>query len=157
MSHPLGNGLQVISSPNRPIRYIDTDAPTSNRWSSLLIAEPDFVHTFRDLHRMLYYMPPWMTVVNKFVKIVPVSGELHELKIDKFWFVDGHKDAAVDLWEYVKWEWRDHGNVIVLAYDKANPISDVVKLPFYIPQGKVMFVVKSPVSMQKERLVYPVY
>jgi hypothetical protein len=57
----------------------------------------------------------------------------------------------------VKWEWREHGNVFVLAYDKANPISDVVKLPFYIPQGKVMFVVKSPVSMQEERLVYPVY
>jgi len=108
-------------------------------------------------YRKVFYMPPWMTAANKLIKLVPLSGELHEIKIDKFWYSDVHKDAASDLWEYVKWEWREHGNVFVLAYDKMNPISDVVKLHFYMPQGKVMFVVKSSVSMQKNRFVYPVY
>lgn len=100
-------------------------------------------------------LPPAMQFVNRLIRLLPPNGVVDEVLVDQFWFKPGQAAAAHALWEWLRWEKRDRGSVMRIAYDPRGPLHKVLRVPFWLPKGQSTFAVHSPVPLHPERLIYP--
>ncbi len=99
-------------------------------------------------------MPVWASFLNKFLAVVPSDGILKQLAAERFWYATNQLEAASYLWETLRWEWRDQAGGLVCFFDPRSPLSEILRLPAWMPKSKFTFAVHGPKKMSKERLVY---
>lgn len=100
-------------------------------------------------------MPAAFRAVNAVLAVVPPSGEMRNLVVDKVWFAPGRGDAARFLWQTVRWDWRDRGTSLVSTYDPRGPLRQVLRTPPWIPTTSMTVAVRSPVPVDGSRLLDP--
>jgi predicted N-acetyltransferase YhbS len=100
-------------------------------------------------------MPPLETTVNRFLKIIPMDHEMRSLEVEMLWIAPGQLDAARQLWQTVRWEWRERGDNLVCNSDPRGLIPQMLQKPVWMPTTSLSIALRSPVSMSEARLIDP--
>jgi hypothetical protein len=94
-----------------------------------------------------------LRLLNRVVKLVPADGQLRQMSVLKVWFAPGHLEAAQQLWEWARWQWRDRGGVLGFSYDSHSLLGEVFRPPVWMPITSLMIAV-SEQSSGEGRLIY---
>ena len=58
------------------------------------------------------------------------------------------------LWESVRWLARDRGTTLITFFDPKSPIANVIPTSRLIPRQTGSVVLRGPVPIDEERLIY---
>ena len=86
--------------------------------------------------------------------VLPESGILDALTVRRVWFKEGELEAARYLWESLRYELREQGNSMGVAYDPRDRLAEVFQIPFWLPMFKGRYLVRTSDSLEPERLIY---
>jgi predicted N-acetyltransferase YhbS len=140
----------LISSPlPQPVNHYLVAADHSGR----LLAGIGLREEGRLRSLIVHRMPPAVRAANLALAVVPRDGEMRNLAVDKVWFTPGYADAARRLWDTARWEFRDHSTTIVATYDPRGPLRRVLRTPPWMPTTTVTMAVRSPVPVDRRRLI----
>jgi ribosomal protein S18 acetylase RimI-like enzyme len=86
--------------------------------------------------------------------ILPRSGVLKALTIRRVWFKAGELAAGRYLWQELRYQLRQHGDCLGIAYDPRSPLANLFQVPFWLPMFKARYLVRATTSPSEERLIY---
>jgi len=104
---------------------------------------------------LMVRMPTPMRIMNLLIPIVPRDGHMREASISRFWFRPGAEQAALQLWEALRWEWRERASTFMLWTDPRAPLAGLMKPPPFMPKSTGSLVIDAPIPLAEGRLVYP--
>lgn len=135
---------------DRPFRhYLVAVDGRGNLLAGLVLKEQSKLVTMQVSH-----MPAWVSLLNKFLKVVPADGLIKQLAVERFWYTADQQAAANFLWEMIRWQWRDRGSGLICFYDPRGPLPQILNLPAWMPKSKFTFAVAGPRKMSEDRPVY---
>jgi hypothetical protein len=86
--------------------------------------------------------------------ILPASGILEALTVRRIWFREGELKSARYLWQSLRYDLREQGNCMGVAYDPRDRLAAVFQIPFWLPMFKARYLVRTPEPMEPERMIY---
>jgi predicted N-acetyltransferase YhbS len=98
-------------------------------------------------------IPLPMRAANAVLRVVPRDGRMRNLVVSRLWFAPGRLDAARYLWEMTRWQWRDAGTSLVVAYDPRSPVRQVVAAPPWVPMTSTTIALRSRRPMHPETIL----
>jgi GNAT superfamily N-acetyltransferase len=79
-------------------------------------------------------MPSSLKLLNRLTGMVPPDGVLRRLITSRVWFHPGYLHVAQHLWETLRWELREKGNMLGVSYDHMDSkLRRVFHLPYWLP------------------------
>jgi len=147
----LSEWLNRSPFPTRFNHYYVLSARRGPLLAGLAISEQ-----YRATEMQVQHIPVAMRWLNKIVNVVPSDGLLKQLSVSKIWFAPGQMEAAQNLWEIIRWEWRTKANMLSFFYDPQSPITEVVKGPWWFPKGRFVLATSERLNLSKRILVYPI-
>ena len=107
------------------------------------------------LVRMRLVHAPWYTrMLGNGLGLLPDSGALDALTVRRVWFKEGEVEAARYLWDSLRYDLREQGNCIGIAYDPNDRLADVFRVPFWLPMFKAHYLVRVSNPPDQKRLIY---
>jgi len=107
------------------------------------------------LVRMRLARAPWyVRLLGSWLGVLTASGVLDALTVRRVWFKEGELEAARYLWNSLRYDMREKGNCMGIAYDPRDRLSDVFQIPFWLPMFKARYLVRSTTPMEPERITY---
>jgi GNAT superfamily N-acetyltransferase len=107
------------------------------------------------LVRMRLARVPWyVRVLGAWLGLLPVSGILEALTVRRVWFKEGELEAARYLWDSLRYDLRDQGNCMGIAYDPRDRLADMFQIPFWLPMFKARYLVRASGPLDSERWTY---
>ncbi len=107
------------------------------------------------LVRMRLARAPWyVRLVGGWLGVLPESGILEALTVRRVWFKEGELEAARYLWDSLRYDLRDQGNCMGIAYDPRDRLADVFQIPFWLPMFKARYLVRAFDPLEADRLTY---
>ena len=91
---------------------------------------------------------------NALVKIFPAGGRVRRLHVKDLWYAPGREDAALHLWETLRWQLRERGNLMMFFFDSHTPLAQVIRTPWYMPRAGGSLALSAPQPMSDHRPVY---
>jgi predicted N-acetyltransferase YhbS len=108
-----------------------------------------------ELVRMRLVRAPWyIRMFGSILGLLPVSGILDALTVRRVWFKEGELESARYLWQMLRYELRDQGNCLGIAYDPRDRLADVFQVPFWLPMFKARYLVRASDPLEGEHLTY---
>ncbi len=86
--------------------------------------------------------------------ILPRSGELRSLTIRRVWYQEGELEAAQNLWEQARYQFRNRGSSLGIAYDPTDNLGQVFRIPPWLPMFKANYMVRGVPGEDSRRPVY---
>jgi len=109
----------------------------------------------KQLVRMRLMRAPWhVQWLGGWLGLLPESGTLDALTVRRFWFQDGELESARYLWDSLRFDLREQGNCMGIAYDPRDRLADVFRIPFWLPMFKARYLVRASDPLEVDRLVY---
>jgi GNAT superfamily N-acetyltransferase len=107
------------------------------------------------LVRMRLARAPWyVRLLGGWLGLLPASGILDALTARRVWFREGELEAARYLWNSLRYDLRERGNCLGIAYDPRDRLADVFQIPFWLPMFKARYLVRASDRLEAERLTY---
>ncbi len=107
------------------------------------------------LVRMRLARAPWyVRTLGGWLGLLPASGILEALTVRRVWFRDGELEAARYLWQTLRYDLRERGNCLGIAYDPRDRLADVFQVPFWLPMFKARYLVRASDALEPDRLIY---
>jgi GNAT superfamily N-acetyltransferase len=107
------------------------------------------------LVRMRLARAPWyVRTLGGWLGLLPESGVLDALTVRRVWFRVGELEAARYLWNSLRYELREQGNCMGVAFDPRDPVADVFQVPFWMPMFKARYLVRASDPLEAERPIY---
>jgi GNAT superfamily N-acetyltransferase len=107
------------------------------------------------LVRMRLARAPWyVRTLGGLLGIIPASGVLDALTVRRVWFREGELEAARYLWNSLRYELREQGNCMGVAYDPRDSLAEVFQVPFWLPTFKARYLVRASCQLERDRLTY---
>jgi len=107
------------------------------------------------LVRMRLSRAPWyVRLLGAWLGVLPMSGNLEALTVRRVWFKEGELEAARYLLDSLRYDLRDQGNCMGIAYDPRDRLADVFQVPFWLPMFKARYFVRASDPLDTERLTY---
>jgi GNAT superfamily N-acetyltransferase len=107
------------------------------------------------LVRMRISRAPWtVRSLGGWLGLLPASGVLDALTVRRVWFREGELEAGRHLWETLRYQLRERGNCLGIAYDPRDRLGAVFQIPFWLPMFKARYLVRASVPLESERPVY---
>lgn len=108
-----------------------------------------------ELIRMRLARAPWyVRLLGTGLGLLPASGILDALTVRRVWFKGGELDSARYLWQSLRYDLREQGNCMGVAYDPRDRLADVFQIPFWLPMFKARYLVRASSPLEAERLTY---
>jgi hypothetical protein len=63
-------------------------------------------------------------------------------------------EAARYLWGSLRYDLRERGNCLGIAFDPRDRLADVFQIPFWLPMFKARYLVRASDPIETERLIY---
>jgi len=101
-------------------------------------------------------MPAPMRVLNAFVRVVPSGGVLEQVRYSRMWFRPGAETSARFLFETLRWEVRDQGNVVIASFDPRGPLRRMAAAPRWLPKAQLSLAIRAPEQLRPDRPIEPV-
>jgi GNAT superfamily N-acetyltransferase len=96
------------------------------------------------------HLPRSISVLNTFMRIVPRSGWLEQVRLSRMWFRTGAEAAAHHLFESIRWEGRQRGNVVLASFDPRGPLRDMLATPRWLPKTAFSLAIRSPETIRPD-------
>jgi ribosomal protein S18 acetylase RimI-like enzyme len=96
----------------------------------------------------------YVRLLGRMLGILDRDGEMRALTVRRFWFVEGELEAGRYLWERLRYELRERGNCLGVAYDPRDQLKDVFKVPPWLPKVRALYLVRAGVSGDPARRIY---
>jgi len=107
------------------------------------------------LVRMRLVRAPWhVRMLGNGLGLLPASGALDALTVRRVWFKEGEVEAARYLWDSLRYDLREQGNCMGIAYDPNDRLADVFRVPFWVPMFKAHYLVRVSNPPDQKRLIY---
>jgi GNAT superfamily N-acetyltransferase len=107
------------------------------------------------LVRMRLARAPWyVRQLGSWLGLLPTSGILDALTVRRVWFREGELEAARYLWNSLRYDLRERGNCLGIAYDPRDRLADVFQIPFWLPMFKARYLVRALEQLDAGRLTY---
>jgi predicted N-acetyltransferase YhbS len=107
------------------------------------------------LVRMRLTHAPWyVRALGNWLGLLPSSGVLDALTVRRVWFREGELEAARYMWDVLRYNLREQGNCLGIAYDPRDRLADVFQVPFWLPMFKARYLVRGSDPLETERLIY---
>ena len=90
--------------------------------------------------------PTLLRILGGLLGILPKDGVLDSLTVRRVWFREGELEAARSLWQQIRYDLRLQGSSLGIAYDPRDKLTDVFKIPFWLPMFKAHYVIKTKKS-----------
>jgi predicted N-acetyltransferase YhbS len=108
-----------------------------------------------DLIRMrISSAPAWVRLLGGVLGILPSSGVLRALTARRVWFKEGELQAGRYLWQQLRYQLRERGNCLGIAYDPRDQLAQLFQIPFWLPMFKARYLVRGPGMLDTRRLIY---
>lgn len=134
---------------SQPINHYFVATDSANR----LLAGIGIAEEWRLMSLYIEKVPPFIQFANLLLKVIPPDKEMRALQTDMFWFAPGQLEAARQLWQTVRWEWRDRGSSLLANFDPRSPIRQMIQPPAWLPTTSVSLALRAPVPMTEARLL----
>lgn len=102
----------------------------------------------------LVRMPAPMKLANVVLRVVPSDGTVRRIVAESLWFARGQPEAARVLWDSIRWLWRGRGTVLMAFLDGRSPLARTIPVPRWMPSRTGSLVIRGPVPIPDDRLVY---
>jgi predicted N-acetyltransferase YhbS len=100
-------------------------------------------------------VPRPLELLNKVARMLPQDGVIRQVELSLAWHAPGRADAARDLWDAIRYEWRDRASVVACVLDPRGSLFEAFHVGFsVVPKVQLMIPVRSPVAVDPSRLVY---
>ena len=86
--------------------------------------------------------------------ILPKDGVLDSLTIRRVWFREGELKAGRTLWQQIRYDLRQQGSSLGIAFDPRDKLTEVFQIPFWLPLFDAHYVIKTKNPENLERLTY---
>jgi GNAT superfamily N-acetyltransferase len=103
---------------------------------------------------IITHLPPFLSLGNRLLHIVPPDGVMRELVISRLWFAPGEIEAARSLFESVRWEWRDRGTSLIFFADVRSPLAKLCAVWPWTGKTIESFALCGPTLCSEDRLFY---
>lgn len=108
-----------------------------------------------ELVRMRLARAPWVVrALGGWLGLLPPSGVLDALTVRRVWFQEGELAAGRYLWDSLRYQLRERGNCMGIAYDPRDRLTDLFQVPFWLPMFKARYLVRGSDPLEPERLIY---
>ena len=100
-------------------------------------------------------IPLPLAVVGRIAGMIPPDRTIRSVELFLAWHAPGRVDAARQLWDAIRYEWRDRVTSVVGLADPRSTLVEafaVGRMPG--PRVELVVPVRSPVPIDAERLVY---
>lgn len=94
-------------------------------------------------------------MANKLLRVATLDGNLRNLLVDMAWFAPGRAAAAHELWQWVRWDWREQGTAVVAIYDPRSPVRDMLRLPAWPSVISFTLALRGVRALSPQRLLDP--
>jgi GNAT superfamily N-acetyltransferase len=101
-------------------------------------------------------MPLSMRLLDAIVHVIPKGGSMEMVRLGKMWFRPGAEAAARHLFESVRWEARQRGNVVIASYDERGPLGRLVRPPRWLPRTSFSLALRAPDELRPGHPIEPV-
>jgi hypothetical protein len=88
-------------------------------------------------------LPALLRMLGTWLGILPASGILRALTVRQVWFGEGELESGRHLWQQLRYQLRDQGNCMGIAYDPRSALADLFQVPVYIPMFKARYLVRA--------------
>lgn len=90
------------------------------------------------------HLPRSIAILNTFLRIVPRSRSLEQVRLSRMWFRPGAEAAAQDLFQAIRSEGRRHGNAVLASFDPRGPLRHMLATPRWLPKTSFSLAIRSP-------------
>lgn len=136
---------------NRRTRHLYVAVNDDNKLlAGFAVAES---YTAREFH--VRNMPAWMSLINRVVHVVPENGVMRPITATRLWYLPGHTNALQYAWNSIRFQYQDRANAMLFYYDPRSHLQNVLKIPFWLPRGKITLVAQTAEMPPSNSFVYP--
>lgn len=100
-------------------------------------------------------LPTVVSVLNKFVKMVPPDRMLRQIAISKIWHLPGCEQEARELWQTVRWQTHQQGSHLTCFFDPKSDIPHIIQTPRWLPKAKFSIMAQGELAKNKANHLYP--
>lgn len=109
----------------------------------------------KEIVRMRLTRASWyVRMLGGWLGLLPASGVLEALTVRRVWFREGELEAARYLWDTLRYDLREQGNCMGIAYDPRDKLAEVFQIPFWVPMFKARYLVRASDPLEVERSIY---
>ena len=90
------------------------------------------------------HLPRSISILNTFMRIVPRSRSLEQVRLSRMWFRPGAEVAAQDLFQAIRWEGRQSGNAVLASFDPRGPLRHMLATPRWLPKTSFSLAIRTP-------------
>ena len=104
----------------------------------------------------LEHMPMSMRLLDAVLHIIPKGGSMEMVRLGRMWFRPGAEAAARSLFEAVRWEARERGNMLTASYDERGPLGRIIRPPRWLPRTSFSLALRAPDELRPDHPIEPV-
>ena len=97
------------------------------------------------------HLPRSISVLNTFMRIVPRSRSLEQVRLSRMWFRPGAEAAAQALFQAIRWEGHLRGNAVLASFDPRGPLRHMLATPRWLPKTSFSLAIRSPEPIRPDR------
>jgi hypothetical protein len=98
--------------------------------------------------------PAYVRLLGAVLGVLPRSGVLRALTARRVWFAPGELEAGRYLWQRLRYQLRQRGNCLGIAYDPGDRLADLFQIPFWLPMFEACYTVRAPEPLVAKRRIY---
>ena len=98
--------------------------------------------------------PAYVRMLGSLLGILPRSGILRALTVRRVWFGPSELEAGRYLWQSLRYQLRDRGDCLGIAYDPRDQLAELFQVPFWLPMFKARYLVRSSKAIDPQRFTY---
>ena len=122
-----------------------------------LLAGCGVSQSYRVREMYIERLPNSMRLINWLMRVVPPDGIMRPISVSHLWYQPGHVEALRYLWETLAWQARERANAVLTYYDPRSQLPDLLRLPRWLPKGRLTFVTwQDQPSSSSKRLFPPI-
>jgi predicted N-acetyltransferase YhbS len=120
-----------------------------------ILAGAAVAERFRVMEDHVDRIPRPLELLSRIVPIIPPDRVIRTLELSLAWHVAGRVDALRQLWDAIRFEWRDLATHVAGQADPRGSLTDAFHVgPTLIPRVEIMVPVQSPEPLDENRPVY---
>jgi predicted N-acetyltransferase YhbS len=120
-----------------------------------ILAGAAVAERFRVMEDHVDRIPRPLELLSRIVPIIPPDRVIRTLELSLAWHVAGRVDALRQLWDAIRFEWRDLATHVAGQADPRGSLTAAYHVgPTLIPRVEIMVPVQSPVPLDEDRPVY---
>ena len=103
---------------------------------------------------LITHLPAGLRIMNRLFHVIPASGELREAALSRIWFAPGQIQAARQLLERMRWEWRARCTSLMFSADIRSPLMRLLNVWDRYAREVEGIALRAPVPCTRDRLFY---